>query len=778
MHRFHVQGSAAACLKRNRTNQHRSSIPLAPPRLTATLSALFFAFAAILTSTVAHATYPEVSGDTITWSGNDWYQVQDSTTLVTVCEGGNSCRVPAGQYIVINHSTGERFEEVQIGPRVEGSAIVWPPDGWYQVQTMSNFETVCEGGTRCEVSPGSYVVINHDAGVRWNNIRVRANEVVETPASTPSVDGNTISWTGNDWIEVQTASDYTLVCEGPGVCNVPSGTYNIINHTSGMRYENIVVGEGVSVDGNTISWTGDDWFQVLDESDYTSLCEGGSSCVVPAGQYVAINLDSGQRYPGLVVMEGEGGTGSSDDNADDPASNNDGDTNSEDDSGLNPDEDLADDGMDDSPAIGEPLNSLAAAIMGAWQSECRDYPARGTSERHILAIGEDYIAQDFYEYDGLECAGVPRGKSFPLRIYDYSLDETSNVTGVEIANAIDLEITQLSEVGTLRDGASLGQMRYGLIAVTADGQLQFRDGTSSSPENRPDSFEDFGQSFMQRNQTSIEVSSIDDFIGSYRTSCRLTEGGSYYSTVTVTSDSADSVDDYFDNNFCAGNSVLRLNEPTTSVPEQSPITTFFGDPALPVYVLVAPQEVVYGGDLLGFDLRQGKERYTLFALANGNTLMRGDCVVRESTCKTTAANSADMIDYEFNSDQRYQRIEDPAQPNEGNTDTAAIAGIWDFSSPDTGFYAYQQNNADGTSVYFEVVGDSPDATDACLQAYEESLRSYDDNVYLYTHDDEVSGYSLFFRQYVENGVLVQLDPESEDRNEFPALDTLPPLPAC
>ena len=48
---------------------------------------------------------------------------------------------------------------------VTGNLIDWPDDGWYQVQRADNFSTVCEGGSFCEVTAGTYIVINHTTGL-------------------------------------------------------------------------------------------------------------------------------------------------------------------------------------------------------------------------------------------------------------------------------------------------------------------------------------------------------------------------------------------------------------------------------------------------------------------------------------------------------------------------------------------------------------------------------------------------------------------------------------
>jgi len=56
-----------------------------------------------------------VSGNTISWPDDGWYQVQDETTLAEVCSGGSFCTVEPGVYLIINHDSGERFSGVRVG---------------------------------------------------------------------------------------------------------------------------------------------------------------------------------------------------------------------------------------------------------------------------------------------------------------------------------------------------------------------------------------------------------------------------------------------------------------------------------------------------------------------------------------------------------------------------------------------------------------------------------------------------------------------------------------
>lgn len=133
-------------------------------------------------------------------------------------------------------------------PTVSGQTISWPDDGWYQVQNADTYETICEGGSSCDVAVGKYNVINHTTGERFEAISVSGGTTdpgSDNPAaddSGPSVSGNTISWPDNGWYQVQSASDYSSICQGGTSCEVTDGTYTVINLTTGDRYEQIVVG--------------------------------------------------------------------------------------------------------------------------------------------------------------------------------------------------------------------------------------------------------------------------------------------------------------------------------------------------------------------------------------------------------------------------------------------------------------------------------------------------------------------------------------------------------
>ncbi len=131
-----------------------------------------------------------VTGNTISWSDEGWYQVQDSTDYTTVCGGGTSCTVEPGVYHIINHTTGTRLEFVTVPTEstdpgqesvaVSGNTISWPDDGWYQVQDARSYESLCQGNRSCVVPPGEYIVINHTTGERHTGILVADSDNPQT----------------------------------------------------------------------------------------------------------------------------------------------------------------------------------------------------------------------------------------------------------------------------------------------------------------------------------------------------------------------------------------------------------------------------------------------------------------------------------------------------------------------------------------------------------------------------------------------------------------------
>ncbi len=192
---------------------------------------------------------PSLVGNTISWPDDGWYQVQQitDTGVVEVCQGQRFCEVSPGVYIVINHTSGERFSDINVlqdadtssAIVVTGNTISWPNDGWYQVLDAQTFNEVCAGGRSCEVVPGSYLVINHSTGERFNNI-----ETGEGPAVSPIVvTGSTINWPDDGWYQVLDEITYAEICSGTRSCAVSAGSYAVINHSTGTRWDNITVGD-------------------------------------------------------------------------------------------------------------------------------------------------------------------------------------------------------------------------------------------------------------------------------------------------------------------------------------------------------------------------------------------------------------------------------------------------------------------------------------------------------------------------------------------------------
>jgi len=251
----------------------------------------------------------QVSGLTINWIGEGWFQVQDAQTYEAICNGTESCTVPSvGQYLVTNHSLGFRYEiEVSDnpGPRVAGNTISWPRDGWYQIKNADSGELVCEGVDACSLADGNYLVSRFfiGGGTTWP---ISLTGQTDNPEPNRiSVTGNTISWPNNAEYEVQLVLTGETICKGGNSCTVPDGIYWVISKsadgsTGGSRQ---VVGEAkeieitqsnfeyaLRIDELTINWSLDGWYQILDANTFEEVCTGVYACVVPEfGRYIVIN---------------------------------------------------------------------------------------------------------------------------------------------------------------------------------------------------------------------------------------------------------------------------------------------------------------------------------------------------------------------------------------------------------------------------------------------------------------------------------------------------------
>lgn len=225
-----------------------------------TIIALCLLVAGSFPSGFSHAVSPpefEITGNTFTPLSGDWYQVQRQSDFVSVCEGSAPCTVPDGIYTVINLTRGERFGDIQVPadhtPSTGEGIIVYPEAGWYQVQDANTYATICEGGTECPVPPGTYIVINHSTGSR-NIETVSTSGGGGGSGSGETVDYGDFSITGlsitfntNDWFQVQDSTTYASACQGNLDCEVSAGTYQVINHSTGQRWTDVLArgaGEG------------------------------------------------------------------------------------------------------------------------------------------------------------------------------------------------------------------------------------------------------------------------------------------------------------------------------------------------------------------------------------------------------------------------------------------------------------------------------------------------------------------------------------------------------
>jgi len=308
-------------------------------------------------SNTAAIVAPTVTGNTISWPDNGWYQVQqlnqDAINNINVCEGGPSCVVPQGEYIVINHTTGERFTGIRVlamntplQPINPASSIVAPPTNlrlvvysataaelfWERQVNLFRNATVqiLRNGTFIGATQGtSFFDDTRESGVLYryevfafgpadgqSESAFVADEGIDDPAQSDDpgsivVTGNTISFPNDGWYQVQAAGTFESLCEGGATCQAQPGNYIVINHTTGERFENVIVGissESINVSGNTISWPDDGWYQVQQANTFESVCNGGTSCEVGAGSYIVINHSTGERFENVEV---------------EPASNND-----------------------------------------------------------------------------------------------------------------------------------------------------------------------------------------------------------------------------------------------------------------------------------------------------------------------------------------------------------------------------------------------------------------------------------------------------------------------
>ena len=194
-------------------------------------------------------------------------------------------------------------------PAVDDNTILTPDDGTYEVRLTLTGETVCSGVLECNVPEGNYRVVRIDDGSEASSDIVVGDPVdpVIDDATFPyalKVSDRTIEWAVDGWYQVQDARTYAEICNGTDSCTVPNlGRYIVINHSLGLRTE-LEVGDSVGpvVNGNTISWPDDGWYQVRDSFGGQLVCEGVQACSVPDGTYAVSRLYYGGGTTWTVVL--------------------------------------------------------------------------------------------------------------------------------------------------------------------------------------------------------------------------------------------------------------------------------------------------------------------------------------------------------------------------------------------------------------------------------------------------------------------------------------------
>lgn len=80
--------------------------------------------------------------------------------------------IPNAQFNNSNALQATRNTPTNNEIRVDGTQISWPDDGWYEVQSATSFNTISEGGRSATLPHGTYNLINHTTGERFENISV------------------------------------------------------------------------------------------------------------------------------------------------------------------------------------------------------------------------------------------------------------------------------------------------------------------------------------------------------------------------------------------------------------------------------------------------------------------------------------------------------------------------------------------------------------------------------------------------------------------------------
>ncbi len=123
------------------------------------------------------------------------------------------------------------------------SGIELDGEGWWQVLRSSDFREFYQGRAQfVELPEGIYNVINLSTGFKSSGIVVES-EPTDTSEPTPDTsESRGIQLAGEGWWQIQSSNDFIEFYQGRAkFVDLPRGTYNIINHSTGVRESNIAV---------------------------------------------------------------------------------------------------------------------------------------------------------------------------------------------------------------------------------------------------------------------------------------------------------------------------------------------------------------------------------------------------------------------------------------------------------------------------------------------------------------------------------------------------------
>lgn len=124
---------------------------------------------------------------------------------------------------------------------IEDPTIDWIKSGIYQVLDADDYTEVCGEANDgfCNVTPGVYILIELSSNQR---VRVVVPDGEDNSIIAPvMVSDNIISWPDDGWYQVLNQKDYSEVCAGGRSCQVPRGSYIVINHTTKKRITDVQV---------------------------------------------------------------------------------------------------------------------------------------------------------------------------------------------------------------------------------------------------------------------------------------------------------------------------------------------------------------------------------------------------------------------------------------------------------------------------------------------------------------------------------------------------------